>query len=202
MLKRVGCEAFFLLERKDRVRFGSRGSRGILLALDIYNYPDYTYLIWCPFDNRVYVRRDVLFNQHAMPCKDARQLLRDRGAENTWLRRGLGQFTRSNLRDANPDLNFDGWENHSNENSQPTLNDLGECSFLPTHDGVASPLQTGDTLFIGNSPTSITAVSPTNIESKHLVTGTVHNTSPQGQFFNVKQCHTRQRTAGLDYIYI
>ena len=109
MLKRVGCECFFLLNKVDRVRFGSTGVRGVFIGLAIHTHPDWTFIVWSPVTGNLYFRRDVLFNQNSMPFRDARRLIS--GPDGCpLLRRSIADFTRSDFRDdvAEYDLGISG----------------------------------------------------------------------------------------------
>ena len=180
-LKRVGCEAFWLLLKKDRAKYGSKGVRGVFVGIAAHTHPEWTYIVWSPLTNKLYFRRDVLFNQSSMPFRDARTLITTSTSGPMSLRRGIATYTRSEFRDAIEDYNLDHFDVHGNPESP--FSDLGAPAFLPVHDHIGSPIQSGDTLFIGDSPTVVTSVSPQVIRSQDLITNTVHETSPAAKFF-------------------
>jgi hypothetical protein len=181
MLKRTGCEVFFLLEKSGRQKFGSAGLRGVLVGLAIHSHPDWTYIVWSPLTDSIYYRRDVLFNEKSMPFRDARNNNLDHSGRPRWLRRDLGQFCRSHTWDIIEDLNLDGWD--ADGINEPPLNDLGVADWLPLHDGAGSPIQPGDTLFIADNPTEVLLVSPTEIRAKHLLTHEMHIVPASNNFF-------------------
>jgi hypothetical protein len=180
-LKRVGCEAFWLLLKKDRIKYGSKGVRGVFVGIAAHTHPEWTYIVWSPLTNNLYFRRDVLFNQSPMPFRDARTLITTATSGPMSLRRGIATCSRSEFRDATEDYNLD----HFDVNGDPEspFSDLGAPAFLPVHDHASSPIQSGDTLFVGDSPTVVTSVSPQMIRSQNLITNTFHETSPTARFF-------------------
>jgi len=167
MLKRIGCEVFFLLPKEERGTFGSLGVRGVLISLSLLTHPSWTYEVWSPLTGRTYQRRDVLFLESSMPFRDARAMMVSADGQASWLRRGLGKFTRSMLRaDDDDDSGLTSWL----EENPGDLNDIGVAGWLPVHDSVASPIQVGDTLIVLNTPTEVVAVSPDMIQARDLRT--------------------------------
>jgi hypothetical protein len=102
-LKRVGCEVFWLLNKSDRVKCGTRGARGVLIGIAAHAHPEWTYVVWSPLTNLMYFRKDVLFDQASMPFRDARTLISSVDSGPTDMRRGIAHFTRSTCRDAEDD---------------------------------------------------------------------------------------------------
>jgi hypothetical protein len=179
-LKRVGCEVFWLLNKADRIKFGSRGVRGVLIGIAAHTHPEWTYIVWSPLTDRVYYRRDVLFDQTSMPFRDARTLIASPLSGPTDLRRGIAHFTRSTYRDSDDEYNLDNWD--AEGNPEPDLGNCGAESWLPAHDHVSSPIQPGDTLFIADNPTVVTAVSASMISTRDLISDVIHQVSPKARF--------------------
>ena len=183
ILKRIGCEVFFLLEKKDRVRFGTKGVRGVLLGIAAHTHPEWTYIVWSPITANIYFRRDVMFNENSMPFRDARALVTTPTSPSALLRRGMGSFTRSMFRDLeNEEYNLDIWDSHLNP--EPPLCEVGAAAWLPVYDHVGSPIQVGDTLFLSDQPTVVEAVSPTEIRVRNLLNNETETVSPQQRFFS------------------
>jgi hypothetical protein len=107
MLKRMGCEIYFLLEKSDRVKHGSKGVRGVLVGCANHSHPDWTHVVWSPVTNNTYYRRDILFNQRSMPFRDARKLISTPASGPQHVRRGIAPFSRSVFRDNDEDLSLD-----------------------------------------------------------------------------------------------
>jgi len=166
LLKRVGCEVFFLLEKKDRVKFGVKGRRGVLLGFPLHTGPEWTYWVYDFLSGVVLQRRDVLFNERSMPFVDARMKFTSVTGKPHFATRGVGNFQRSMLRDHDEDYNLDGWDvgQHAQDICHDTLND-----FLPQHDPILSPVKKGDTLFVGATPTTVTSVQLGEITVRDLL---------------------------------
>ena len=59
LIKRFGCEVFILLEKDQRLKFGSKGVRGIHLGLS-QKHADWTFIVYIPSSGLTLFRRDVL----------------------------------------------------------------------------------------------------------------------------------------------
>ena len=69
-------------------------------------------------------------------------------------------------------------------NPESPLQNLGASNWLPIHDHATSPIQVGDTLFVNDHSTEITAISPKQILAKDLLSQAIHVVGPPGQFFH------------------
>jgi hypothetical protein len=206
MLKRVGCEIYFLLEKQDRLKYGPKGVRGVLVGCANHSHPDWTYVAWSPVTDHTYYRRDILFNQRPMPFRDARKLISTPASGPQQVRRGIAPFSRSVFRDFDEDMSLDNWD--SPDNPESPLCDLGAAAWLPVNDSVASPIQVGDTLFVSDHPTAVISVSPQEIRARNLITNVTHSISPRGQFFRDTEgmlaggrASTRRRAGTAFYTY-
>ena len=94
-----------LLEKSQRKPFGPKGVRGIYLGLS-QKHADWTFIVYIPSTDRTLFHRDILFNEHSMPFRDARHQLGRLTGVNHYLRRGVGQFSRSILRDTSDTLHL------------------------------------------------------------------------------------------------
>ena len=112
MLKRIGSLVYVRLQKKQRVKFGVHGALGVLIGLGGFKFPDFTYKVWMP-NNEILFVRDCLIAEDYRPFAVSRKAMSlDHGH---WLSRGIGVMTRSLLRENDPDSEFclDGWDDGS-----------------------------------------------------------------------------------------
>ena len=166
LLKRIGCEVFFLLEKKDRAKFGVKGRRGVLLGFPMHSGPEWSYWVYDFLSGHVLLRRDVLFNEKSMPFVDARMKFTSVTGKPHFSTRGVGHFHRSMLRETDGDYNLDGWD-HADYSATVCNDTLNE--YLHQHDPVLTPLRKGDTLFVGSTPTTVTNVAWGEVTTRDLL---------------------------------
>ena len=111
------------------------------------------------------------------------------------------------MRDDLEDFNLNGWDSHD-ENDEPLLTDLGAGDWLPVANHPSSPITVGDTLFVGSNPTEVVSISPSQIQTRNIITSELRNIQPAGQFFRDdsgmlaegrKSTRTRKKTAFYTY---
>jgi hypothetical protein len=88
MLKRIGCLVYYRLEKAERKKFGTHGALAVLIGLNGFKMPDFTYALYKPHSKQMLFRRDVLFAEEYMPCREGRQMLAAL-KPGQWLRRGI-----------------------------------------------------------------------------------------------------------------
>ena len=151
--------------------------RGVYFGLS-NKHADWTFIVYIPNTGRTLFRRDVLFNEHSMPFRDARHQLDHLTGVTHHLRRGVAQFSRSVLRDEDADFNLDSWATTLQAGIDHTF--VGD--WHPVCDPLLSPLHIGDTLFLGPTPTAITRLAKYAITCRDLLTDHEITVPANGKF--------------------
>jgi hypothetical protein len=73
MLKRAGCLVYCRLEKEERKNFGTHGALAVLIGLNGFKMPDFTHALYKLHSKQVLYRRDVLFAEEHMPCREGRK---------------------------------------------------------------------------------------------------------------------------------
>ena len=75
MLKRIGCMVYYRLEKEQRAKFGAHGALAVLVGLNGFKFPDFTYQLCIPKSRQTTFRRDLLFAEEHMPYREGRAML-------------------------------------------------------------------------------------------------------------------------------
>jgi hypothetical protein len=109
LLKRLGSLVYCKLQKAQRVKFGVHGALGMLLGLGGFKFNDFTYQVWLPNNEIIFVRDCVIAEDYRPFAVGRRAVSVDQGH---WLSRGVGAMSRSALREHDEDSehSLEGWD--------------------------------------------------------------------------------------------
>jgi hypothetical protein len=180
ILKRQGCMVHYRLEKRERKKFGTQGSLAVLIGLNGFKFPDFTYKLYLPSNKEIIYRRDVLFAEECLPHRHGREML---GAKfDQWVRPKIGELSRSHLREAaRVDLTLDGWDDGSLAVAATNLS-ADPTTWMDLSGGVNSPLRVADTVIVDFEECVVLNVSPAGVRVHSPDSGNVL-LPPSSEFF-------------------
>ena len=180
ILKRQGCMVYYRLEKRERKKFGTQGSLAVLIGLNGFKFPDFTYKLYLPSNKQIIYRRDVLFAEEYLPYRHGREML---GAKfDQWVRPEIGQLSRSHLREAvRVDLTLDGWDDGSLAVAATNLS-ADPTTWMDLSGGVNTPLRVADTVVVDFEDCVVLNVSPAGVRVHSPGSGNVL-LPPSSEFF-------------------
>jgi hypothetical protein len=161
MLKRQGCMVYYRLEKKERKKFGTQGSLAVLIGLNGFKFPDFTYKLYLPSNKQIIFRRDVLFAEDYLPYRHGREML---GAKfDHWVLPEIGELSRSHLRESvRVDLTLDGWDDGSLAVAATNLS-ADPSTWMDLSGGANSPVRVNDAVVVDFEDCTVLNVSQAGV---------------------------------------